>query len=86
MYRSADKNVQVGYVAIEIFSLIDFFLKTEDGHKVHAAVTGKRKREARLVVPASYKGQTINKKQAEILDAKLIKKNSCTVTLNCNTM
>ena len=35
VYKSADKNLLVGHVPIEISNLVDFFLKAENGNEVY---------------------------------------------------
>ena len=44
----------VGHIPIELSRLIDYFLKSSTENNVSAMVTGKRKRELGLVVPAKY--------------------------------
>lgn len=65
----------VGHVPIEISQLLNNFLNTgENNNSLQAEVTGKRKREIGLVVPAKYKATTDNKKFAEVLKKKLEEK------------
>ena len=51
-------NVLVGHVPIEISRIIYFFLGSDTSAAVSCKVTGKRKREVGLVVPALYVAST----------------------------
>lgn len=68
------KKTLVGHIPIELSSLIDHFLKADKSNSVCAQVTGKRKREVGLVVPANFSVYTLNKRYAQVMDAELIKK------------
>ena len=70
--RGENKTL-VGHVPIEISSLIDYFLKADKSNSVSAQVTGKRKREVGLVVPARFTACTATRRQAQILDSELNK-------------
>ena len=68
-YKS--EEVLVGYLPIELLKLIAFFIDTEGNH-VQAVVTGKRKREVGLSVPAKFNCFTSSKsKNAYFRPAKL---------------
>ena len=59
VYRTPSESEQkmlVGHVPIELSSLMNNFLKANDSNKLVAKVSGKRKREVGLVVPAKFKG------------------------------
>ena len=64
----------VGHVPIELSRLLYHFLNTETENKLIAVVSGKRKREIGLVVPAKFTAMTTRKKFAEILMEKLEQK------------
>ena len=59
---------------MELSSLIDYFLKADESNSVLAEVTGKRKREVELVVPAKFTVYTVNQQHAQVLDSELSKK------------
>ena len=69
----AHEDVLVGYLPIELSKLIAFFIDTEDNH-VQAVVTGKRKREVGLSVPAKFNCFTPSKRHAKILRDELLKR------------
>ena len=52
--RKEGKKTLVGHIPVELSSLIDYFLKIEETNRVIAEVTGKRKHEVGLVVPAKF--------------------------------
>ena len=64
----------VGHIPVEISQLINYFISAANTNTIIAVVTGKRKREIGLVVPAKYFAYTNNKKNAEILMKKLLEK------------
>ena len=64
----------VGHVPIELSQLLYHFLTTETENKLIAVVSGKRKWEIGLVVPAKFTAMTRRKKFAEILMDKLEQK------------
>ena len=66
----------VGHIPIELSRLIDYFLKSSTENNVSAMVTGKRKRELGLVVPAKYTAFTKDKRLATVLQEELQKKNT----------
>ena len=65
------KKTLVGHIPVELSSLIDYFLKIEETNRVFAEVTGKRKREVGLVVPAKFTASTRNRRFAHVLDSEL---------------
>ena len=58
-------------VPIELSSLMNNFLKVNDSNKLVAKVSGKRKREVGLVVPAKFKALTKEYRLAKILNEQL---------------
>ena len=64
----------IGHIPIEISQLINYFFEAATTNTITAEVTGKRKREIRLVVPAKYVAYTENQKHAQILIKKLLEK------------
>ena len=64
----------IGHIPIEIPQLINYFLEAATTNTMIAVVTGKRKREIGLVVPAKYVAYTENQKRAQILIKKLLEK------------
>ena len=44
----------MGHAPIEISNIICYFLRADERNRVNVQVTGKRKREVGLVVPARY--------------------------------
>ena len=64
----------VGHVPVELSSLIYHFLNASSENKLTVEVTGKRKREVGLVVPAKFNALTKDKKIAEVLDRELSKR------------
>ena len=64
----------VGHVPIELSSLIFHFLNANPENRITVKVTGKRKREVGLVVPAQFNGLTKEKKVAMVLDAEISKR------------
>lgn len=67
-------NLLIGHVPIEISALTDYFLKESEENYVDVTVTGKRKREVGLVVPARYTAVTTDKRTANILFEQFKKK------------
>ena len=65
------KKTLVGHIPVELSSLIDYFLKIEETNRVIAEVTGKRKREVGLVVPAKFTVSTMNRRFAHVLNPEL---------------
>ena len=62
----------VGHV--ELSSLIYLFLNGSSENRMTVKVTGKRKQEVGLVVPAKFNALTKDKKTAKVLDKKLFKR------------
>ena len=72
---SNDKSEQlVGHIPIEISQLTNYFLEAATTNAIVAVVTGKRKREIGLVIPAKYIAYTENQKHAQIFKEKLLEK------------
>ena len=69
-----ENKTLLGHVPIEISSLIDYFLKADESNSVSAQVTGKRKHEVGLVVPARFTACTaeLSKYKAKFLHLELI--------------
>ena len=59
---------------MSVSQLINYFISAANTNTIIAVVTGKRKREIGLVVPAKYFAYTNNKKNAEMLMKKLLEK------------
>ena len=60
MYLSL--NSLVGHLPIELSRVLDYyFLKQQEDNFINAQVTGKRKREVGLVIPARYTAHTMEK-------------------------
>ena len=64
----------IGHIPIKISQLINYFLEAATTNTMTAVVTGKRKRDTGLVVPAKYVAYTENQKHAQILIKKLLEK------------
>ena len=60
-----------GHVPIELLHLLKNFLEAETENKLCAQVTGKRKREVGLVVPAKFTAPTSELRIARILEREL---------------
>ena len=74
VYRTPSESEQkmlVGHVPIELSSLMNNFLKANDLNKLVAKVSGKRKLEIGLVVPAKFKALMKEYRLAKILDKQL---------------
>ena len=63
----------IGHIPIEISQLMNYFLEAATTNTMTAVVTGKRKREIGLVVPAKYVAYTENHKHAQILIKNCLK-------------
>ena len=63
-----------GHVPVELLSLIYHFLNATSENRMTVEVTGKRKREVGLVVPAKFNALTKDKKTAKVLDKELFKR------------
>ena len=64
----------VGHVPVELSNLTYHFLNASLENRMTVAVTGKRKREVGLVVPAKFNALTKDKKKAKLLDKELFKR------------
>ena len=64
----------VGHALVEFSNLLYHFLQASAESCINVEVTGKRKREVGLVVPAKYNAFTRNKKIAKVLTAELAKR------------
>ena len=65
------KETRAGHVPIELSRLLKNFLEASNENRLHAQVTGKRKREVGLVVPAKYTAFTSELRIARILEREL---------------
>ena len=61
----------VGHAPVELSRLLNHFLKAHVGNSIYVEVTGKRKREVGLVVPAKFSPRTKSTRTAKILDEQL---------------
>ena len=68
------KKTLVGHVPIELSRLMKNFLEANTENKLVAQVTGKRKREIGLVVPAKFSAFTTDLHLAKILKTELSKR------------
>ena len=68
------KKILVGHVPIELSRLMKNFLEANTENKLVAQVTGKRKREIGLVVPAKFSAFTTDLRLAKILETELRKR------------
>ena len=69
--QSDTKKTLAGHVTIELSHLLKNFLEADAGNKLCVQVTGKRKREVGLVVPAKFKALTSELRIARILEREL---------------
>ena len=69
--QSDAKKTLAGHVPIELSLLLKNSLEAEAGNKQCAQVTGKRKREVGLVVPAKFTALTSELRIARILEREL---------------
>ena len=60
-----------GHVPIELSQLLSYFLQANAENQLAAQVTGKRKREVGLVVPAKFTAFTPKLRKARILEREL---------------
>ena len=74
VFKTGDPETLVGHLLIELSCLLKYFLEASPENNLIAVVTGKRKREVGLVVPAKYVALTKNKTFANILLKKLTEK------------
>ena len=72
--RPDAENTLAGHAPMELSRLLTFFLQANAGNLLTATVTGKRKREVGLVVPAKFTSFTQELKNAKILKRKLNKR------------
>ena len=71
IYKDSDFTELVGHAPIEISNIIYYFLRADERNHVNVQVTGKRKREVRLVVPARYHMYTGDIRCARVLNTEL---------------
>ena len=76
------KETLAGHVLIELSRLLKNFIETDAENKLCARVTGKRKREVGLVVPAKLSASTAELRLAKILERELNTRAKSTVTLS----
>ena len=77
--KEKDKDMEeqkelVGHVPVKVSSLIYHFLNASSEYRMTVEVTGKRKWEIGLVVPAKFNALTKDKKTAKVLDKELLKR------------
>ena len=72
--ENEEEKELIGHVPVELSSLIYHFLNASSENKLTVEVTGKRKREVGLVVPAKFNALTKDKKIAKVLDRELSKR------------
>ena len=60
-FKTGDPETLVGHLPIELSCLLKYFLEASPENNLIAVVTGKRKREVGLVVPAKYVALTKKK-------------------------
>ena len=68
------KDILVGHIPVEISSLCYHFLQQDPENQINAIITGKRKREVGLVVPANLVFLTNIKTYSQILENELQKR------------
>ena len=69
-----ERKELVGHFPVELSSLIYHFLNASSENRMTVEVTGKRKREVGLVVPAKFYSLTKDKTTAKALDKELLKR------------
>lgn len=74
LYRTEGEKPLVGHIPIELSCLLTNFLQANPDNVIEAEVSGKRKREVGLIVPAKYTAYTKVKSNASILCEKLCEK------------
>ena len=74
VFKPGNPEVLVGHLPIELSCLFKHFLETSAYNTLSAVVTGKRKREVGLVVPAKYIALTKDRRYANVLFEKLKEK------------
>ena len=68
---SNQKETLAGHVPIELSRLLKNFIEANAENKLCARVTGRRKREVGLVVPAKFSASTTELRLAKILEREL---------------
>ena len=63
----------VGHVPVELSKLLNQFWKAGTGNGIYVEITGKRKREVGLVVPAKFSARTNCSRTAKVLHEQLVK-------------
>ena len=63
----------LGLVPVELSKLLNKFLKADTGNGIYVEITGKRKREVGLVVPAKFSARTNCSRTAKVLDEQMVK-------------
>ena len=74
VYKDEKSSLLVGHLTIEISRLSYHFLKKSSENKIIVKITGKRKREIGLAVPANFVYITKDKNCSIILEAELEKR------------
>ena len=69
--KHSEEKKLVGHVPIELSRLMKHYLNANLANKLFAYVTGKRKREVGLVVPARFTAMTTDLQTARILNTEL---------------
>lgn len=69
--KHSEEKKLVGHVPIELSRLMKHYLNANLANKLFAYVTGKRKREVGLVVPARFTAMTTDLQTARILNKEL---------------
>lgn len=72
--KQPNSKTLAGHVPIELSRLLNNFLGANPDNKLFAKVTGKRKREIGLVVPAKFSAVTTELRIAEVLERELSSK------------
>ena len=85
LYRKEGEELLVGHVPIELSCLLKNFLQANSDNVIEAEVSGKRKREVGLIVPAKYTVYTKVKSHASILCEKLCEKKSKALQFRTST-
>ena len=71
VFKTGDLETLVGHFPIELSCLLKYFLEASPENNLITVVTGKRKREVGLVVPAKYVALTKNKTFAKYFIRKI---------------
>ena len=72
--KTEEEDLLVGHIPIKLSKLMNQYLGADSSNRLVATISGKRKRELCLVVPAKFKCISMKKKVAQILHEELIKK------------